>query len=96
MACALLTPGEPTQRLALLFILCDFNHDGFLSKEEIQQLFQIVKIAGDKVDEKQYEAFKAHLETVFPQYDVNKDGKMSQKEFSNLCMNDEVFKQIIL
>lgn len=95
LATILLTPGGPKQKLGLMFIACDFNHDGFLVREEIEKLFHISKVAEKEVNPKEFEAFKAYLDTVLPQYDVNKDGRISQKEFINLCTNDEVFKKLV-
>ncbi|CAM4781327.1 unnamed protein product [Rotaria magnacalcarata] len=95
LASVLMAPGAPTQKLALLFVLCDFNSDGFLSIEEIEHMYLITKAGEDVLDQKEYEAFKTHLKTIFPTYDVKKDGKMSQKEFRNLCTNDDTFKRLI-
>ncbi|CAF1199024.1 unnamed protein product, partial [Rotaria magnacalcarata] len=85
LASVLMAPGAPTQKLALLFVLCDFNSDGFLSIEEIEHMYLITKAGEDVLDQKEYEAFKTHLKTIFPTYDVKKDGKMSQKEFQIDC-----------
>ncbi|CAF3653575.1 unnamed protein product [Rotaria socialis] len=95
LASVLMAPGTPTQKLALLFVLCDFNSDGFLSMEEIEHMYLITKAGEETLDQKEYETFKAHLKTVFPTYDVNKDGKMTQKQFRNLCTNDDIFKRLV-
>ena len=95
LANCLLTPGKPTQKLALLFILCDFDHDGFISRKEIEQMFWIPKAGIKKSWEQELKQFQTHLDAAMAQYDANKDGKISQKEFRNLCTNDEVFKKLV-
>ncbi|CAF1106268.1 unnamed protein product [Rotaria sp. Silwood1] len=95
MTAVVMTPGTPSQKLAMLFILCDFNHDGFLQRAEIEKIFGLSKAANKSIDQKEFEAFKKHLDLVFAQFDVNKDGKISQKEFRHLCTDDEVFKKLL-
>lgn len=90
-----MTPGSATQKLALMFILCDSNHDGYLSREEIENMYLLKKSTDTGVDQKAFEEFKTHLDTIIAKYDKSKDGKMSHKEFSNLCTTDEVFKSLV-
>ncbi|CAF3922172.1 unnamed protein product, partial [Rotaria sp. Silwood1] len=39
-----MTPGTLSQKLALMFILCDFSHDGFLQRAEIEKIFALSKL----------------------------------------------------
>ncbi|CAF3308036.1 unnamed protein product [Rotaria socialis] len=94
-ATVLLRRHSTKQKLTLMFALCDSNYDGYLSKEEIEKFFLTRKAAEEHAKDDDIAAFKAHLNEIFAKYDLNKDGKMSHKEFHNLCNNDEFFKQIV-
>ncbi|CAF4176560.1 unnamed protein product [Rotaria magnacalcarata] len=94
-ATVLLRHRSTKQKLTLLFALCDSNYDGYLSKEEIEKFFLTRKAADETMKDDDIAAFKAHLNEIFAKYDLNKDGKMSHKEFHNLCNNDQFFKRII-
>ncbi|CAF0945472.1 unnamed protein product [Rotaria sp. Silwood1] len=95
MTACLTTPGTPTQKIAPLFILCDFNRDGFLQRAEIEKIYLLAKSTRTSVDQKEFEAFKTHLDSVFAKFDTNKDGKISHKEFRDLCTHDEVFQKML-
>ncbi|KAI8351206.1 hypothetical protein EDC96DRAFT_518878 [Choanephora cucurbitarum] len=78
--------GTPDEKLNLSFKLYDVDHDGYLTKPELEQV--MLKLSGTFSAEDRTTEIKEMIEHLFKDFDVNNDGRLSFDEYKLSAMRE--------
>ncbi|XP_039263497.1 A-type potassium channel modulatory protein KCNIP1-like isoform X3 [Styela clava] len=90
MSLSSLLRGKFEEKLQWIFKLYDINHDGFITKEEMQDIVKSVySLTGSEDDESSpVYSYMEHANRVFRKLDQNNDGYVTYPEFVEACSRD--------
>ncbi|KAI8878692.1 EF-hand [Backusella circina FSU 941] len=71
--------GNPEEKLSLSFKLYDVNHDGYLTREELERV--MLKLSETSLDEDKTTDIKQMIERMFRDFDIDNDGRLSFEEY---------------
>jgi len=83
-ALSVMTRGDPNEKLEFAFSMYDLDGNGFIDKEEMQQIMEaFYKLVGPLVtfSGKKYESPQQLVDEFFDTMDANGDGKISIEEY---------------
>ncbi|KAI9255124.1 hypothetical protein BDA99DRAFT_517935 [Phascolomyces articulosus] len=78
--------GTPEEKLALSFKLYDVNHDGYLTKTELERV--MLQLSHTFSEEDQTKEIKDMIARMFDDVDVDNDGKLSFDEYKLSAMKE--------
>ncbi|KAI8149966.1 hypothetical protein BJV82DRAFT_5451 [Fennellomyces sp. T-0311] len=78
--------GTPEEKLALSFKLYDVNHDGYLTKSELERV--MLQLSHTFSEEDQTKEIKDMIGRMFEDVDVDNDGKLSFDEYKLSAMKE--------
>eukprot|EP01111_Echinosteliopsis_oligospora_P014989 TRINITY_DN5788_c0_g1_i1.p1 TRINITY_DN5788_c0_g1~~TRINITY_DN5788_c0_g1_i1.p1 ORF type:complete len:203 (+),score=48.30 TRINITY_DN5788_c0_g1_i1:202-810(+) len=101
--------GPPANKIKLIFRVYDINEDGYIYKNEMLKIFNaIFRIKGqvkkakpkDKesilcLDTHGFQSVEDVVDFIFKKTDANRDEKISLEEFSNACLADKSFMDMM-
>ncbi|TWW55591.1 Kv channel-interacting protein 1 [Takifugu flavidus] len=93
-ALSILLRGSITEKLQWTFNLYDINRDGYINKEVVLEMTDIVKAIYDMMGKYTYpvlktDAPKQQVDAFFQKMDKNRDGVVTLDEFILSCQEDE-------
>lgn len=78
--------GSPEEKLSLSFKLYDVNHDGYLTRSELEKV--MLKLSGNFSKEDRTTEIKEMIEHMFKDFDVDNDGRLSFEEYKLSAMKE--------
>lgn len=78
--------GTPEEKLALSFKLYDVNHDGYLTRPELERV--MLQLSRTFSEEDQAGEIKAMIARMFDDLDVDNDGRLSFEEYKLSAMKE--------
>jgi len=87
--------GSPEENLRQIFRIFDINNDGTVSQKELIRLVKDLFHLFKKEDNPDKSSQEALATKAFKEMDTNADGRVTQDEFVNACLNQETISKML-